>query len=240
MKHDLRELDAVLFDLDGVLTPTAEVHQVAWAETFDAWLGRHRPGERAFTVADYEDHVDGKPRYEGVDAFLRSRDVELVWGEPSDLPGDGTVCAVGNDKDARFRQILAERGVDPYPDAVDLLDRLADKVDVAVVSSSANARDVLSASGLLERFEVVVDGVVARREGLPGKPAPDTFLHAARLLAADPSRTAVLEDAISGVQAGRSGGFAPVVGVDRTGSAEALAGAGAHVVVGTLTDPKLQ
>jgi len=219
---------AVLFDLDGVLTPTAEVHQRAWASLFAPW---------GFTAEDYLRHVDGKPRYDGVRDFLASRDVVLPEGTPDDPPGDGTVAAMGNRKDAVFRELLDREGVDPYPGSLAVLAVLdAAGVQQAVVSSSRNARPVLRAAGLGDRFPHVVDGVTLDEEGLAGKPAPDMFLRAAELLGAAPAETAVVEDAASGVAAGAAGGFGLVVGVDRGGNRQALLEAGAHLVVEDLAE----
>jgi beta-phosphoglucomutase family hydrolase len=218
--------DAVLFDLDGVLTPTAVVHEHAWAELFAPW---------GFTSEDYLTHVDGKPRYDGVRAFLASRGLDLPEGSPGDPPGDATVAALGNRKDALFRELLDRDGVAPYPGSLavmELLDRHG--VAQAVVSSSRNARPVLRAAGLGDRFPHVVDGVTLDEEGLPGKPAPDMFLRAAGLLGVEPQRSVVVEDASSGVAAGVAGGFGLVVGVDRGGNRQALLDSGAHLVVDDL------
>jgi beta-phosphoglucomutase family hydrolase len=220
--------DAVLFDLDGVLTPTAEVHEHAWAELF---------ADYDFTSEDYLAYVDGKPRYDGVQSFLESRGVELPWGSPDDAPGDHTVCAMGNRKNVVFNEVIERDGISPYPGSLDLL-ALLDRLGVkqAVVSSSKNARTVLAAAGLADRFEHVVDGMTAVEADLAGKPAPDMFLHAARLLGADPSRSVVVEDAVSGVAAGRAGDFALVLGVDRGGNATALVDNGADLVVTDLSE----
>ncbi|HSJ28585.1 MAG TPA: beta-phosphoglucomutase family hydrolase [Acidimicrobiia bacterium] len=225
---------AVLFDLDGVLTPTAEVHRRAWTRTFDRVLAALGRPDR-FALEDYLQYVDGKPRYAGVHSFLRSRDIELPAGDPTDPPSLESEAGIGNLKNVEFNAVLHEEGVDPYPGSAALLDHLEEAgVAVAVVSSSANARGVLRAAGLEPRFPVVVDGLVAAQRDLPGKPAPDTFLAAAAELGVAPSETVVVEDALSGVQAGVAGGFALVVGVDREGQAEALRAAGAHLVVGDL------
>lgn len=222
-RHDL-----VLFDLDGVITPTAELHRAAWADLFTDY---------SFTEDDYLRFIDGRSRYDGVRAFLASRDVHLPEGHPDDPPGDESVCALGNRKDSAFRERLDRGGVLPYPDATRLIERLDPPgVASAVVSSSRNARGVLAAAGLLQRFEVVVDGVVIDSEGIPGKPSPAPFLLAARRSGVDPARTVVIEDAESGVTAGASGGFGLVIGVDRVGAREALLAAGADVVVDDLDE----
>lgn len=228
----------MLFDLDGVLTPTAEVHRRAWKRTFDRVLATH-VGAQAdpFTTDDYLRYVDGKPRFDGVHSFLAARGIELPQGEPDEEPSLDSETGVGNLKNREFTAVLGEEGVDAYPGSVALLDHLLKAgVAVAVVSSSANAESVLEAAGLRTRFEVIVDGIVALQRGLPGKPAPDTFLAAARELGVDAADAVVVEDALSGVQAGVAGGFGLVVGVDRGGQAEALAKAGAHVVVSDLAE----
>jgi beta-phosphoglucomutase family hydrolase len=233
---DWTRIDAALFDLDGVLTPTAVVHESAWKRSFDSLL-RDRDGEgfEPFTQSDYLAHVDGKPRYDGVADFLASRGIELPRGEPSDDPGFETVCALGNLKNQMFNQVLDDEGVDPYPDALVLLDALASAGKrMAIVSSSANAKAVLAAAGLSDRFLFVMDGAVARERSIPGKPAPDMFLGAASEVSVDPSRAVVFEDAVSGVAAGAAGGFAEVVGVDRTGAADALTDAGATLITDDL------
>jgi beta-phosphoglucomutase family hydrolase len=227
---------AALFDLDGVLTPTAAVHMHAWDTMFNAFL-RERGDERVYSEHDYFSYVDGKPRYDGVRSFLASRHIELPEGEDDDAPDTLTVRGLGNRKNAEFSRILREDGVRPYATSVALLDHLAAAgVPVAVVSSSRNAPAVLAAAGLADRFEVVVDGAVAAREGLPGKPAADTFLRAAQMLGVTAAAGVVLEDAISGVEAGRAGGFGTVVGVDRGAGADALRQAGADVVVRELDE----
>lgn len=229
---------AALFDLDGVLTPTAKVHEAAWAKMFDGFLERRDGSSFApFTEDDYLRYVDGKPRYKGVRSFLESRGIDLAEGDPSDAPGDRTVCALGNAKNNMFNAVLEAEGVDPYEDGVRLLDALAAMpVRLAVVSSSANAVAVLEASGLIDRFEFIMDGRVARDRGLAGKPEPDTFLAAAEELDAAADRSVVFEDAVSGVEAGRRGGFAVVVGVDRTDSGPELRAAGADIVVTDLSE----
>lgn len=233
---DPTRYDAVLFDLDGVLTPTAEVHMHAWQRLFDevfvAW-GIAPP----YTSRDYYEHVDGKKRYDGVSAVLRSRSVEVHWGEPSDPPGSDTICGIGNRKNAFFAAALREDGIAPYPGSLRMLDVLRDAgIPVAVVSSSKNADEVLRAAGIRDRFDVVVDGVVAERDGLPSKPAPDMFLAAARALGVDPASAAAVEDALSGVRSAAAGGFGLVLGVDRGVGAGALLDAGAHEVVADLDE----
>ena len=190
-----------------------------------------------YTERDYFDHLDGKKRYDGVASLLRSRDVEVPWGDPSDDPTTDTVCGIGNRKNAVFERVLRAEGIAAYPGSLRLLDVLrAAGTPVAVVSSSKNAEEVLAAAGIRERFAVVMDGVIAERDHLASKPAPDVFVEAARMLGVDPVRSAAVEDALSGVQSAAAGGFALVVGVDRGAGAEALAEAGAHVVVQDLEE----
>ncbi|GEN80384.1 HAD family hydrolase [Actinotalea fermentans] len=225
---------AVLFDLDGVLTPTAAVHMRAWELMFRQYFAEHEIAP-PYTDADYFAHVDGRPRYDGVRATLVSRGVHLAEGAPSDPPGTQTVCGLGNTKNALVNQLLAAEGVEPYPGSVRVVDALNRRgVPMAVVSSSRNTAAVLEAAGLGGRFPVVVDGAVAAAEHLAGKPAPDTFLRAAERLGVPPDRAAVVEDAVSGVAAGRAGGFGLVVGVDRGAGPTALMEAGADVVVRDL------
>ncbi|MDP9821875.1 HAD family hydrolase [Nocardioides massiliensis] len=233
--------DAVLFDLDGVVTPTAEVHMRAWAEMFNAFLADDTVtggGDRSpYTDDDYFAHVDGKPRFDGVRDFLRARGIDLPEGGPEDSADVQTVHGLGNRKNDAFNAVLERDGVTAYPGSVLLLDHLRDLgLPLAVVSSSANAPSVLEAAGLADRFETVVSGAVAAELGLPGKPAPDTFVHAATVLGTTPERAVVLEDAVSGVRAGASGGFALVIGVDRGAGAAVLTDAGAHLVVADLAE----
>jgi beta-phosphoglucomutase family hydrolase len=233
---------ACLFDLDGVLTQTAKVHAAAWKQMFDDYLrGRaERTGERfvAFDpVRDYDDYVDGKPRYEGVRSFLASREIELPEGGPQDPPDAETVHALGDRKNRIVLELIRKDGVEPYEGSVRYVHAVRDAgLRRAVVSSSTNCRDVLHAAGIEDLFEAVVDGVVAEREHLHGKPAPDTFLAGARALAVEPAQAAVFEDALAGVQAGHAGRFGVVVGVDRVGQAAALAEHGADVVVRDLAE----
>lgn len=222
------DFEGVLFDLDGVITPTAEIHEHAWGELFAPW---------GFTQADYIEYVDGKPRYDGVRSFLAARDVHLPDGDPSDAAGEDTVCALGNKKNALFNAILERDGIAPYPGSAATLDLLvALDLPSAIVSSSRNAVPVLGAAGLSARFEIVVDGLVAASTGINGKPAPDMYLMGAERLGVDPARTVVVEDATSGVAAGAAGDFAVVIGVDRGAGAEALLEHGATFVVNDLAE----
>ncbi|AXK44509.1 HAD family hydrolase [Brachybacterium saurashtrense] len=240
-EHSFRpaEFTAHLFDLDGVITPTAEVHMRAWARMFEEFLAS-RGVSAPYTDADYFAHVDGRPRYDGVRALLASRGITPPEGtteDPVDQPlGEETVRGLGNRKNELVLAMLREEGVAPYPGTVAYLDALPEDAQLAIVSSSRNAEEVLRGAGLLERFAHIVDGNVAEREGLPGKPAPDTFWHAARLLGVEPAHAVVYEDAVSGVQAGAAGDFGAVVGVDRGAGAGELAAAGATLVVTDLEE----
>jgi len=238
---DAAVLDAVIFDLDGVLTDTATVHMKAWKETFDAFLEEvEGQGYRPFDAADYRRYVDGKPRYDGVESFLASRDIELPRGDPDDEPGRHTVYGLGNGKNERFRTVLERDGVEPFESSVAFVEACRHLgLKTAVVSSSKNCRAVLETAGIEDLFEARVDGVVAARLDLPGKPAPAIFLEAARRLDVGPASAAVLEDAVAGVQAGRAGSFRVVIGVDRTGHPDALRNAGADLVVGDLGELEL-
>jgi beta-phosphoglucomutase family hydrolase len=227
---------AVLFDLDGVITPTAEVHMRAWSTMFTE-LFTDRGVRPPYTEADYFQYLDGRPRYDGVAGLLSSRGIEVPWGDPSDPDDAETVCGIGNRKNAVFSALLEQEGIAAYPGSLAVIDRLGQLgIPAAIVSSSKNAVPVLAAAHLADRFPVIVDGVVAQAEGLPGKPRPDIFLEGARRLQADPANTVVVEDAISGVAAGAAGEFGLVVGVDRGVGSEALRDAGADLVVGDLAD----
>ena len=236
------EIEACLFDLDGVLTQTAKVHAAAWKTTFDEFL-RKRAQERGEqfrefdAVRDYDEYVDGKPRYEGVRSFLDSRSIDLPQGSPSDPPQADTIDGLGNRKNDLVLELIDRDGVQPYEGSVRYAKAARDAgLHRAVVSSSTNCRDVLVAAGILDLFEEIVDGVVAEREHLAGKPAPDTFVAAARKLGVQPANAAVFEDALAGVEAGHAGSFGFVVGVDRVGQADALKQHGANVVVEDLAE----
>lgn len=232
----------LLFDLDGVLTQTASLHTRAWTETFDEFLRDHaeRMEEKYVPfdpVADYATYVDGKRRLDGVRDFLGSRDITLPVGSPTDGPERETLNAVGNRKNERVLQLMRDEGVEVYPGSLRYLEQArAHGIPCAVVSSSANAALVLDVTGLESEIDVLVDGSLAHALGLSGKPAPDTFLEAARRMDVPPAEAAVFEDALSGVAAGRAGGFGYVVGVDRLGQADALREQGADVVVDDLAD----
>lgn len=232
----LSGFDAVLFDLDGVITPTADVHMRAWQTMFDELFAAWQIAP-PYTDDDYFTYVDGKKRYDGVAALLHSRNVELPWGYPSDPPTADTICGVGNRKNGAFLAVLEREGIAAYPGSLALLDALADAgTAVAIVSSSKNARPVLEAAGIIDRFPVIVDGLTAEAHHLPSKPAPDVFLEGARELGTEPARTVVVEDAIAGVESGVAGGFGLVVAVDRGAGADALRAAGAHLIITDLAD----
>ncbi|UWZ35716.1 beta-phosphoglucomutase family hydrolase [Dactylosporangium roseum] len=229
---------ACLFDLDGVLTPTAVIHNKAWTATFDEFL-RDRQGQRPFDpVHDYNDYVDGKPREAGVRDFLTSRGITLPEGTPDDPPEAKTVNGLGNRKNVLLLKLLREGGLRPYPGSVRYLEAASEAgLRRAVVSSSANTLQVITSTGLDRLLEIRVDGLTIREQALKGKPAPDTFLAAARRLDTPPENAAVFEDALAGVAAGRAGGFGFVVGVDRIGGghAEDLRRNGADLVVPDLS-----
>ena len=235
-------LRACLFDLDGVLTQTAKIHAQAWKEMFDGFLRdwAQRTGEpfRQFDrPTDYDEYVDGKPRLDGVASFLRSRSIELPMGSPSDPPDAETIHGLGTRKNELVLELIREQGVEPYEGSVRFVEKARDEgLRRAVVSSSTNCQEVLVAAGIDDLFEARIDGVVAERERLAGKPAPDTFLEGARVLGVEPAQAAVFEDALAGVEAGRAGDFGWVSGVDRSGQAEALRRRGADVVVQDLAE----
>jgi len=231
-----------LFELDGVRTRTAKVHAAAWKQTFDDYLCRRAAdrGEQFVPFdlhTDYDEYVDGKPRYDGVRSFLESRGIRLPQGSPTDPPSDETIDGIGNRKNELVLEMIHEQGVEPYERSVRYVRAAIDAgVRRAVVSSSANARNVLEAAGIIDLFDEIVDGVVSEQEHLKGKPAPDTYLAGARALAVEPAHAAVFEDALAGVEAGRAGHFGCVVGVDRVGQAEDLKAHGADVVVEDLAE----
>jgi beta-phosphoglucomutase family hydrolase len=237
-----RTIRACLFDLDGVLTQTARVHAAAWKEMFDAFLrDRAAQTEEPFVpfdrVADYGGYIDGKLRYDGVRSFLTSRGIELPEGAATDPPDANTVHGLGNRKNELVLSLIRTEGVDVYDGSVRYV-RAGGEAGLgrAVVSASANTRDVLETAGIADLFDVRIDGIVAAEQHLRGKPAPDTFLAAAKALGVDASQAAVFEDALAGVAAGQAGGFGFVVGVDRLGQAEALHDHGADVVVQDLAE----
>jgi beta-phosphoglucomutase family hydrolase len=236
------QVHACLFDLDGVLTQTAKVHAAAWKKAFDGFLHQRAKEQSQDFVAfdevkDYDEYVDGKPREDGVRSFLQSRDIELPEGEADDAPDKETVHGLGNRKNEILLQLIHDDGVQPYAGSVRYVHAVRDAgLPRAVVSSSANAHDMLAAAGIADLFDAVVDGVQAQRQHLHGKPAPDMFLAGAKALGVEPAAAAVFEDALAGVQAGRAGDFACVIGVDRADQAQALREHGADVVVEDLEE----
>jgi beta-phosphoglucomutase family hydrolase len=235
-------VQACLFDLDGVLTQTAKIHAASWKEMFDGylreWATKHDQPFRPFDpVADYDQYVDGKPRYDGVHSFLAARGIEIPEGDESDSAAEKTVHGLGNRKNEIVLRLIREEGVEAYAGSVRYV-RAAREAGFrrAVVSSSTNCREVLVAARIEDLFEQRIDGLVAHRDHLQGKPAPDTFLAGAKALGVAPGQAAVFEDALAGVAAGRAGGFACVVGVDRVGQADELRAHGADIVVGDLAE----
>jgi beta-phosphoglucomutase family hydrolase len=234
--------DAVLFDLDGVLTDTARIHASSWKRMFDEYLRRRaaRTGEafQAFDIAtDYKLHVDGKPRYDGVRDFLRARGIAVPEGTPQDAPEAETVCGLGNRKNELVNAAIDAGQVVAYPGSVALVRKLSDAgIRCAVVTSSQNREAVLAAVGIADLFDAAVDGNTIIARGLEGKPAPDAFLATAEALGVAPARAVVVEDALSGVEAGVRGGFGLVIGVARHGNAEELKRHGAHMVVADLAE----
>ncbi|MGC2202580.1 MAG: beta-phosphoglucomutase family hydrolase [Stellaceae bacterium] len=232
--------DAVLLDLDGVITDTAGIHAACWKQMFDEYLQKRaaQRGEavRPFDLAtDYRLYVDGKPRYDGVRDFLTSRGIQLPEGNPADPPEAETVGGLGNRKNALVNKIIEDKGVEPYEGSVELIYQLRGRgFKIAVVTSSQNCEGVLKAANLHAFFDVQVDGNTIHEQKLAGKPAPDTYLTAAKLLGVTPSRAVVIEDALSGVEAGSNGKFGLVIGVARKGNAEELRRHGAHIVVNDL------
>lgn len=245
-KISLKKVDAVIFDMDGVVTDTASVHAAAWKHLFDEYLQERarRTGEqfRPFDAnIDYYRYVDGKPRYDGVESFLKSRRISLPRGNPNDTPDQETVWGLGNKKNGYFLNRIKKQGVDAYKSSVELIQRLkAGGILTAVISSSRNCSEVLEAAGVRDLFDVEVNGVDVSELGLKGKPDPAIFLEAARRLNVDPARTLVVEDSLAGVDAGRRGEFALVVGVDRLGHPNELKNKGADVVVRDLSELEIR
>jgi beta-phosphoglucomutase family hydrolase len=234
--------DAVLFDMDGVVTDTARIHSTCWKTMFDEfldkWAARNaKPFQPFDEVNDYKLYVDGKPRYQGVRDFLKSRGITLPEGSPEDTPGTETVCGLGNLKNQLVNEVIESCGVEAYPASVVFLrDLKRAGIKTALVTSSQNCQAVLQAAGVEDLFDVRVDGEVIAEQGLAGKPAPDSFLKAAEMLEVLPQRAVVIEDAIAGVRAGADGDFALVIGVNRKNNAEELKANGAHIVVNDLSE----
>jgi len=234
------EFDAVIFDMDGVITDTASVHASAWKQTFDAYLRSHehvlRQPFNEFTSADYLAYVDGRPRYKGVQAFLKSRGINLDYGSPGDKPGRETICGLGNQKNSLFNRLL-EDGVKVFDSSIALVRNLRlNGIKVGLATSSRNGAAILSTTGTAILFDTVVDGNVSERLGLKGKPEPDIFIAAADNLRVPYRRTVVVEDAATGVRAGAAGGFALVIGIARSNNAGELYDHGADVVVRDLAE----
>jgi trehalose 6-phosphate phosphatase len=242
MKIDLNRYQAVILDMDGVITRSARAHAASWKRMFDEYLQQRarRGGSEYKPFDDKEDYyryVDGKPRYEGAQSFLESRGISLTYGSPDDPPDRETVCGLGNRKNRYFREYLSSHGVESYQSTVSFVKEMKQKRKrVAVISSSENAKAVLKAAGVLGLFHVIVDGVDSARLNLKGKPEPDIFLEAARRLKVSPGNAIVIEDALSGVEAGKAGGFALVIGIDRSGQNTGLRSHGADIVVSDLSE----
>jgi alpha,alpha-trehalase len=240
--QELHNVELVILDLDGVITQTAAMHAEAWKRMFDDFLlarsQRRNESFEPFRIErDYSRYVDGKPRYEGVAAFLESRDIQYPRGDPSDPPDKETICGLGNRKNQLFQQLLDAGGVTVFPDALAQIRVWRQRgIKTAVVSSSKNCQRVLAAAGLADLFDARVDGVVAEQRKLRGKPDPDMFLEAARDLDVDPSRAIVIEDAAAGVRAGSAGGFHCTIGLARDGDQETLRQHGADIIVRTLNE----
>jgi beta-phosphoglucomutase family hydrolase len=234
--------DAVLFDMDGVLTATAKLHAAAWKQTFDAFLKQRAEARKEIFVPfdigkDYREYIDGKPRFDGVQSFIASRGIELPYGGPTDPPNAETICGVGNRKNELVNEIMEREGVEAYPGSVKALCYLRDRgYKTAVVSSSTNCADVLKAARIESLIDVRIDGETATDLNLAGKPEPDMFLAAAQQLGVEASRSIVVEDAIAGVQAGKRGGFGLVIGIARGANSDALKKQGADLVVGDLEE----
>ncbi|MBW6533712.1 MAG: beta-phosphoglucomutase family hydrolase [Mariniphaga sp.] len=233
--------NAVIFDLDGVITKTAVTHAAAWKKMFDEYLHtreeKHSEPFKEFTRKDYLDYVDGKPRYNGVASFLKWRGIDLPWGSPEDSPESETVCGLGNRKNKTFNEVLKRDGAEVYPSSEKLLLELKNAgVKLGVASSSKNCKAVLEAVNLLHLFEARVDGVVSAELGLKGKPEPDIFTKACENLGVIPENSIVVEDAVSGVQAGAKGNFGLTLGIAREGNAEELQNNGADYVVTDLEE----
>jgi beta-phosphoglucomutase family hydrolase len=236
------DYEAVIFDLDGVVTQTAKLHARCWKQAFDEFLKKHlaETGEpfKPFDLKkDYQEYVDGKPRYDGVKCFLQSRHINLPFGDPNDPPAKETVCGLGNRKTVFFEEALKREGVEVYQGTVAWIRQLrSEGLKTALVSASKHCHIILQSAALTHLFDAQVDGNTAEELDLKGKPAPDTYLKAAELLQVEPQRTVVIEDALSGVEAGHRGRFGLVIGVDRKGDAEALLKHGADFVVEDLVE----
>lgn len=236
------KFDAVLFDLDGVITDTARMHAACWKVMFNTYLKRRaeKSGEEfiSFEIdTDYLEYVDGKPRYDGVRDFLASRDIVLEEGTPDSPATEESVCGLGNRKNELVNLRIQMHGINVFQSSVDFVDYIISSgLKTAIVSSSANSRTILKTAEIIDLFPVIVDGVTAKEKNLGGKPSPDMFLHAAEELGVEPGRCVVIEDAISGVQAGRNGNFGLVIGIARKENKEELIENGADIVLNDLGD----
>jgi alpha,alpha-trehalase len=243
---NVRDFDAAIFDMDGVVTQTATVHAAAWKRLFDEYLAVRAKREQApvepFDIdVDYRRYVDGRPRYDGVEAFLASRGIAIPRGNPGDAPDHETVCGLGNRKDHYFVAQVEREGVLPYTGTVRLIEQLrAASVMTGIFSASRNAEAVLRAARVVDLFDERIDGIEAEELGLPGKPKPDVLIELTRRLKSIPRRTVVFEDAIAGVQAGHAGRFGLVIGVNRGGRPSALTGEGADVEVRDLEEVEVR
>lgn len=242
---EAREFDAAIFDMDGVITQTVAVHALAWKRMFDeylrSWAANHHAQFCEFTPQDYLAYVDGRPRYQGVEALLKARGITLPFGSPSDQPGTATICGLGNAKNAEFNRIIASAGVAVYDSTVALIQALLVRgVRIGLATSSRNSAVVLAKTGIAGLFGTVVDGTVSEQLGLTGKPAPDIFVTAARNLAVANTRAIVVEDAVAGVQAGARGGFGLVIGVARENNVDELRASGADLVVQDLAETNVE
>jgi len=236
-------IKAAIFDLDGVITKTAEVHFQAWKKTFEAYLNNHTDSKNTrFTYKDdYVPFVDGKPRYDGVASFLKSRNIDLDYGKLSDQAGTQTICGIGNQKNIEFQKIIHNEGAEIYPASLKLIHELIEAgIKVGVASSSKNCSYILKKTKLIQLFETVVDGNTSKELGLKGKPEPDIFIKAAENIGFTPVDCIMFEDAISGVQAGKNGQFTLVIGITRTGNKDVLYENGADIVVNDLEEISLE
>ena len=234
--HEInQQYEAIIFDLDGVITHTARLHFLAWKQLFDDFLNDYDASQSPFTSQDYENYVDGKPRYEGVESFLKSRKIDLAKGDEEDKPGHQSIYGLGKKKNELFHQQMDEQGVETYEDTLACIRQWkAADMKMAVVSSSKNCRLVLKKASLIEEFDTIFDGKDAMEQQVKGKPAPDIFLKAAEQMQVNPNKIVVFEDAIAGVKAGKSGNFGMVIGVNRDEQEEEMRKAGADLVISGL------
>ena len=236
-KKNAPQIDALIFDLDGVITQTRKTHKKAWKEMFDRFFRKHHPSQGYMSEEDYQQYIDGKPRYQGVESFLNSRNIDLPLGNTNDKPGFDTISALGNIKNELFNEILEKEGVEIYADALEKLKEWKQKgIKTAIVSSSKNCKKIIEVAGIQDLFDTRVDGMVSEEIGLKGKPDPDIFIEAARRIKARPENSIVFEDATSGVKAGQKGYFGLVVGVNRFNNKEALLENGADITIDNFNE----